>query len=360
MEHCHFIIIDEMSMLGCSLFKKIDLRCREAKPLKASQPFGGMFLYLLGDIKQLPPVLDRPFYGTGYKGSLHDQGQILYRSIPTCFTLNSSYRQNGEEQQFFRDLLDRLSVGQSTLEDWQVLMTREKSRLLRNEIAEFRDCLRLFPNNASVAAYNLQKLESLSQPVARISSDNNNAEAAKADCEKGQGLEKTLYLCKGSRVMLKTNLWTKKGLVNGALGTVVDIVYGSGKVPPEDRPLAVCIKFDSYTGPLMKNIVPIGPVTRCWKSGNVSCTRSQFPIILAWAVTIHKSQGLTLPKVALDIGTKELAPGCTYVALSRVKRLTDLIIEPGFNYDRLTRIQQMKLLALRVQEEQRLLSLIPR
>lgn len=200
----------------------------------------------------------------------------------------------------------------------------------------------------------------MNQPVARIPSQNNCLEAAK---DMAQGLEKTLYICKGSRVMLRTNLWTDTGLVNGALGTIVDIVYSPGKSPPEVQPMFVCVHFDSYSGPMVNNVVPIAPVTRCWKVNNKSCSRSQFPVTLAWAVTIHKAQGnqgLTLPKVVIDISKKELAPGCTYVALSRVKMLKDIVFDPGFNYDRLTRIREMKLLILRVEEEQRLLSLAER
>lgn len=244
MRPCHFLIIDEMSMVGCSLLKKIDLRCREAKPQHCNKPFGGLFLYLLGDIKQLPPVLDRPVYGTGFLGMLADQGQLLYKTIPHCTILNTSYRQGGSDQAVFRDLLDRLSMGESTVEDWRLLMTREKSKLGSNDQTHFKDSLRLFPDNHSVRNFNFNKLKSLNQPTAKIVADHNNSEAAKSDCEKAQGLEKTLYLCTGSRVMLKTNLWVKKGLVNGALGTVTGIIYLPGHSPPQDRPFVVMVKFD--------------------------------------------------------------------------------------------------------------------
>ena len=62
LRNCRFLIINEMSMVGCRLLKKIDLRCRTAKPAFQNMSFGGMFVYLFGDIKQLPPVNDRPLY----------------------------------------------------------------------------------------------------------------------------------------------------------------------------------------------------------------------------------------------------------------------------------------------------------
>jgi len=120
MASCHFIIIDAMSMVGCTLLKKIDLRCLEAKPKISNLPFGGMTLFLLGDIKQYPPVLDRPVYGTGFSGMLAllaDQGQLLFRDISRCVILSASYRQGGGDQAIFRDILDRLSMGKSTLKE---------------------------------------------------------------------------------------------------------------------------------------------------------------------------------------------------------------------------------------------------
>ncbi|GBN43587.1 hypothetical protein AVEN_21158-1 [Araneus ventricosus] len=134
---CHIIIITEISKLSFSLFEKIDLRCRKVKPRKSDTPFGVMFLFLPGDIKQLPPVSDRPFYCTNFKGTLQDQGQILYKFINRCYELTTSYWKQGENQRIFRDLLDRLSVGKSTVEVWRLLMTREKANFLLKSLLHF-------------------------------------------------------------------------------------------------------------------------------------------------------------------------------------------------------------------------------
>ena len=79
----------------------------------------------------------------------------------------------------------------------------------------------------------------------------------------------------------------------------------------------------------------------------------QIPLKLAWSITIHKSQGLTLDKVVVDIGKKENMDGLTYVALSRVKRLNDMIIEP-FPFERISKLRENKSFKYRVREEQRL------
>lgn len=80
------------------------------------------------------------------------------------------------------------------------------------------------------------------------------------------------------------------------------------------------VKFDNYTGPTFPDqTVPITPVRRTWVSSACNCSRLQIPLKLAWAVTIHKAQGLTLNKVVIDIGKKEFSSGLTYVACSHVQ-----------------------------------------
>ena len=88
------------------------------------------------------------------------------------------------------------------------------------------------------------------------------------------------------------------------MGTIEAICYRSGG--PPDLPLAVMVKFDHYSGPTLHDgTVPIIPLRRTWSNSGVQCSRLQLPLKLAWAVTIHKSQGLTLNKVVVDIGKKE-------------------------------------------------------
>ena len=93
--------------------------------------------------------------------------------------------------------------------------------------------------------------------------------------------------------MLTSNLWVDVGLVNGAMGIVEAICYRSGG--PPDLPLTVMVRFENYSGPTVHDgTVPVTPILCTWSNAGSQCSRLQLPLKLAWAVTIHKSQGLTL------------------------------------------------------------------
>ena len=107
---------------------------------------------------------------------------------------------------------------------------------------------------------------------------------------------------------------------------------------PPDLPIAVMVCFDSYSGPTFPDgTVPITPLRRCWSSGG-QCSRLQLPLKLALAVTIHKSQSLTLDKVVVDVGKREFSTGLTFVACSRVRQLQDLLFTPPFPYQCLSNL----------------------
>ena len=162
--------------------------------------------------------------------------------------------------------------------------------------------------------------------------------------------------------MLTHNLCTEVGLCNGAIGTVLDIIYAKGHSPPV-LPIAVVVKFDDkdYSGPsfseTIPNCVPIYPVANCSDThAKKNMERRQFPLKLAWPITIHKAQGLTLRDVWLDLGATEKAAGLTYVALSRVPRLSNLIIEP-MTFERLNSVTKTSNWKYRILEETKLSNL---
>lgn len=91
--------------------------------------------------------------------------------------------------------------------------------------------------------------------------------------------------------MLKMNVWTRKGLVNGALGFVRDIIYAPGTFPPDSAPMVIMVELDKYQGPTFaNNCVPITPHTVQWFNKGITCTRIQFPLALSWALTVHKAR----------------------------------------------------------------------
>ena len=267
---CQFIIIDEMSLVGCSWLKKIDIRCREAKGVDL--PFGNMFLVLLGDIKQLPPILDRAFYGTGFNSEYSIAGQQPYRNIECSVILPTSFLQN-DEQAEFRQLLDRLADGRTTIADWNSLSTRCLDQI---NAGDFANSLRLFDTVDKVQEYNQQKLRKFDS-VYRCLATNSSSLAARTPSRDADNLENVLYLAFNCRVMLRRNLWAVAGLVNGSLGTVTDIVVS----PDHEMPVFVMVRFDHYLGPTLDGSVPIQPVQGSWISNEQQCTRIQLPLSVA-------------------------------------------------------------------------------
>ena len=120
--------------------------------------------------------------------------------------------------------------------------------------------------------------------------------------------------------MLTMNLWPAVGLCNGGTGTVIHFIYKNNHQPP-DLPIAVIVKFDNYRGPSLSealpSCVPICPVTASAQLSDGFHERQQLPLRLAWAITIHKSQGLTLSKAWINIGKTERTPGTTNIKSSK-------------------------------------------
>ena len=104
-------------------------------------------------------------------------------------------------------------------------------------------------------------------------------------------------------------------------------------------------------------MVPIVPVQRHWKKDGIACSRKGFPLCLAWSLTVHKCQGLELPKVKINLGSREMVAGISFVALSRVRRLKDVLFSPHFPFGRLSRIARMAGIQQRIVEEDRFKSM---
>jgi ATP-dependent DNA helicase PIF1 len=135
------------------------------------------------------------------------------------------------------------------------------------------------------------------------------------------------------------------GLVNGSIGSIYNIVWDQGQDPSSSMPSLLLIKFDEYSGPDFPNcnpgIIPVFPATRQFNYKGAVFSRTQFPIRLAYAITVHKSQGLTLSKVVLNLNRREHCVGLSYVAVSRVKTLDGVLFEIPFDFDHFTRIDSV-------------------
>lgn len=135
-----------------------------------------------------------------------------------------------------------------------------------------------------------------------------------------------------------------------------DIVYRPGFDAQYNLPVAIIVNFPSYTGPSINGSVPIAAIESGYSLGGNSCTRSQFPLKLAWAITAHTAQGQTIEKAVVNLGKKEFSAGLSYVLLSRIRSLSGLLIEP-FPLTRISKIYQSAAMQERFDAEKKLLLL---
>lgn len=294
---------------------------------------------------------------TASRSALADLGSAAYQLFDHVVVLDQVMRQAGQDssQVLFREILLRLRNAQVTENDWHHLMKRTPTKV--PNLASFNSALHLHPTTEAVVEHNISKLHASGQPVATIKAIHMGANASKASPDDAGGLQPILCLAQGACVMLTSNLWVEAGLVNGAMGTIAAIVYKHGEAPPS-LPVSVMVQFDSYSGPTYPDsTVPITPVRRSWSMSGAQCSRLQLPLKLAWAITIHKAQGLTLDKVVIDVGKKEFSSGLTFVACSRVRQMDDLLFDPPFPFQRVSNLSRSQRLQERLAENARLLQL---
>ena len=331
------IAIDEKSMIGQGILKLSDARLRQATG-REDLPFGGISIILLGDWNQLPPVGDSPLYDSSKKVEVYR----LYTLFNKVVIFNRLIRQ-GEDQQEFRQLLGRLSVGETTMEDWQRWRTRDLESLPTEEQEMFRrTALLACARKKDMLEHNRKKIIELNNPIAFIKSDSSPAIARLPAADEDCGLPPNILLSKGATIRLISNEWIEAGLTNGSQGTVLAIIYPHNVKPPQLPTAVICI-FPGYSGPpYIENIphsVAITPITRTWKNRGTLCSRTMLPIILAYALSIHRLQGKTCEKIILNPGPKEFSQGLLFVGASRVKNFTDLSFSPMPYFQRFSQVK---------------------
>ena len=228
-----------------------------------------------------------------------------------------------------------------TDENCQFLQQRVEDNLPLNVRTAFKNSLRIYPTRAAVCDYNFAALRKCGRPVLQIQAKHQPPAAKNGSEEDAQGLCSELLLSKGCRLMITSNLLTAFGLINGTLGTLYDLVWRSGDDPFLSLPCVLWFVPDNYAenGPCQRTsegqpMIPITPVRREWEVNKVTYSWEMFPVVLAYAITVHKSQGLTLDKVVLDISAKDHSLGLTYVAISRVRSKQGLMFEKPFHISR--------------------------
>ena len=192
LQNIEYLIIDEYSFVGQSMFGWIDSRCRQATGA-INKPFGGLSVILVGDIAQLPPVLDKPLYHSLPQTDKQLQGSLMYKQFNQVVNLTVNHRVDGksEDQCQFRDLLLRARDGKSIVADWHKLLSRTPNCI--DNIEEFKvSAIRLCYLKSKVAEIKLTKLKDLKCPIDRIKARHSGGAQSLSPDEFG-GLEPVIY-----------------------------------------------------------------------------------------------------------------------------------------------------------------------
>jgi len=345
-----YLLIDEKSMVSLRRLLQIHQRCSQIFPNATDLPFGGLNIIIAGDFYQLPPVADKPlFFNERGMSAEEDFARSLYLHFDKTIVLKVNMRQQGQDNDavLFRTALAHLRMDEVTEDDWMLLSRRCRCNLTMAEADAFADAVRLYPSKAAVKMYNHDRMRDLHTPVVKICAKDTGdrlASIRNLASSDTAGLAEHLPLSVGTRVMLSTNLWTERGLVNGALGTVRDIVWAAGATEFRTTPpYVVLVEFDKYEGPVCRidtdgrRLAPIFPLSREFLHEGRTYSREQFPLIVAYAITVHKSQSISLDKAVLNISKRDFSPGLAYVAVSRVRTLGGLLFDEPFDFERFTR-----------------------
>lgn len=287
------LIIDEISMLSGDVLGMVDQVLREVK--RSESAFGGMQVILVGDFFQLPPI------GKGGREvPFAFESDAWQRLNPLTLYLDEQHRQDDPA---FTGLLSRIRSGTADHEDISLIVSRETE-----EDEGTSDLPRLYTHNADADRINAQKLAALPSSAACYSMDATGPDALVEALKRGCLSPEKLELKEGAVVMCTKNN-PIAGYSNGTVGTVVGFEGGTAYPMVETRDgrrLAIAPQEWAIE-----------------ENGKVRAKLSQVPLRLAWAITIHKSQGQSIDAALVDL-SRAFEYGQGYVALSRLRSLSGL------------------------------------
>lgn len=308
--HLELLVIDEISMVRADVLDAIDAVLRHYK-YRFDQPFGGVQVVMIGDLMQLSPVVhgdDSIEMAKYYDGPYFFQSKVMQQVQPVYIELDHVFRQQNEQ---FVKLLNEVRENRLTAEGRAMLASRYMPGF-DNSDEDFH--ITLTTHNQQADDLNHRKLDELPGRLYIF-----KAEIFRNFPESSYPTEETLQLKEGARVMfIKNDDQKPRRFYNGKLGVVTEIGSDSITVQCEDEEIEVepmeweNIRYreDPETGKITEEMLG---------------AFRQYPLRLAWAVTIHKSQGLTFDKVIID-AARAFASGQVYVALSRCRTLEGIVL----------------------------------
>jgi len=312
MRSLDLLIIDEISMVRADVLDAIDAVLRRVR--RSQKPFGGIQLLMIGDVHQLAPVAKpeewevlSPYYDTPYFfGS-----QVLKKAPYVCVELEHIYRQHDED---FITLLNKVRNNRMDAECVRLLNTRFKPNFVPKDEDGY---ITLTTHNYQADQINESKLAAIKEKLLTF-----KAEIHGTFLENTYPTKEVLELKVGAQVMfVKNDPNPEKAFYNGKIGRLVGYDEKEGTVTVEsegERIIVPRLKWQNME-------YSINAESQDIKETEIG-SFTQIPLRLAWAVTIHKSQGLTFDKVIVDAG-QAFAHGQVYVALSRCTSLEGLVLK---------------------------------
>jgi len=298
------LIIDEISMLDATFVDNLDRIlsiARDGIVRDTSRRFGGLQVVFVGDFFQLPPVSKGREISFAFESDAWNNAGLL-----NCYITE----QHRQEDDVFLDILTSLRDGTITKDHVSILRDRNVKPLSLTGVTQ------LFTHNIDVDRINDAALRNIKSETWHSEMVEDGNEYLVSVIKKGCLSPETLYLKVGALVMFTKNKFEEDEVVfvNGTIGTVVG--------------------FSAYNEPIVetKDGQTINVIMEEWsiqEGRKVIASIKQYPLRLAWALTVHKSQGMTLDSAIMDL-SKSFEYGQGYVALSRVKSLDGLFLE-GFN-----------------------------
>jgi len=312
LQELELLIIDEISMVRCDVLDAIDLILRYVRH-RHQERFGGIQVLFIGDMFQLPPVIREEewrFLSDYYNSPYFFDSKVMKEEPPVYIEFTKVYRQREEQ---FINLLNQVRNNDLNETGNALLQSRYQPGF---RAGEKKDYIILTTHNEKARNINASELAKLDSKLFTYKAeiqDDFPATAYPAD--------ELLQLKVGAQVMfIKNDAEKSKRYFNGKIGIITELEEGKIFVKCSDDPASIEVKKEKW-----ENIrYTLNKSTRHLEE-QVLGTFSQYPLRLAWAITIHKSQGLTFEKAIIDAG-EAFAPGQVYVALSRCTNLEGMIL----------------------------------